>query len=167
MKETLRRRCLLKKSLFIDLYSDAEPLAEMRASSLKIPTTDPEYGEWMKAHPEYMLAMIHMAHELFDEKYPLATPEAQGVMKEATSAFLNEMASSYVDATYNGIVDRVNRIDPTYLLDEKDLAEIKACSQAMDQLVDVALDILEPERTRCLTHMIVFRDYLRKILSVQ
>jgi len=43
----------------------------------------------------------------------------------------------------------------------------QADRKRMDNMVDVALDILEPERTRCLTHIIVTRDYLRKILSVQ
>ncbi len=158
----------MKKSFFTDLDSDAELDPEIVARMAEIPWTDPEFGEWMNAHPEYLLAMIEVVNQQTEkEAAEEFSPEKQAELKESTAVFLDEVAKCYVAATYDGVLDRVNEIDPTYLLGEEDLEELKACSAQMDELIDVALDILEPERTRYLTHMITTRDYVRKILAAQ
>ena len=128
-------------------------------------TNDEEYQAWLAEDPDRALALVAVTAKIFAEKRPGMT-EAEVAEAEASEWQLkHEMAGFIIGKRFPPMVHRFGTLCAQDSISEEEVQELRSFLPKLDELVDLALTMKEPDRKKIIGILTECRDGLRVVLD--
>lgn len=127
--------------------------------------TDEEYKAWLLANPRIAEALVDVARELLEGKKDKMSPEKLKEVQALAKEFSQQITGTVVPSQFNAMTQRINELIMQDSFSQEDIKELEQAEEEVTRLINLGLDMMEPDRTKAMKIMLQAKQQIRLVLD--